>query len=141
MNVSEILRRKGKDVHKIGPDAYLSDVVQALVDHNCGSLLVCEGEAIVGIITERDILRACAADQDVLTKIPVSQWMTAELVTATPNESISRIMSLMTERRIRHLPIVEDDQLCGMISIGDVVKVQTAELAMENEYLKTYIQS
>ena len=139
--MNEILRRKGNNVHKISPNGNLSEVVEKLVENNCGSLLVCDGEAIVGIITERDILRACASDHDSLAEIPISEWMTSDLVTASSQEPISGVMSLLTEKRIRHLPIIDDGKLSGMISIGDVVKVQTAVLEMENHYLKNYIQS
>jgi CBS domain-containing protein len=110
------------------------------VYHRCGSLLVCRGEELVGIITERDILRASATEGYNLETTTVAELMTTDLVTGTLDDSISETMGLLTERRIRHLPILEDGKLAGMISIGDVVKAQYAKLSIENHYLKSYIQ-
>jgi CBS domain-containing protein len=141
MRVREILEIKGDSVHTISPAASLTEVVKKLVDYNCGSLLVCDGERIVGIITERDILRACAKLGSALDDVSVASRMSANLVTGTPDDSVEEIMGLMTDRRIRHLPVVEDGQLAGLISIGDVVKAQHQRLSVENHYLKSYIQS
>jgi CBS domain-containing protein len=148
MTLQEILRRKGSKVHSISPDATLDDVVQKLVENNCGSLVVCEPSAdghdsgtLIGIVTERDILRACASRRGPLTQIMVRDAMTRDPITGTPDDSIDDTMGLMTERRIRHLPILVNDRLAGMISIGDVVKAHHDEVALENHYLKSYIQS
>jgi CBS domain-containing protein len=144
MTLHDILRVKGKRVHSIGPDATLDDVVQALVGHNCGSLVVCQrGECspMLGIITERDILRAVAARKAPLDQLRVADQMSADLVTGSPCDSVEDTMGLLTERRIRHLPILEDGELVGLVSIGDIVKAQHDHLTMENHYLKTYIQS
>lgn len=146
MNLQAILRVKGPAVHTIPPDATLDDVVQKLVDRNCGSLVVClpgggGHGTMTGIITERDILRACAARRGPLTELKVADVMTRDVITGTPSDSIEDTMGLMTERRCRHLPILEGDQLVGIISIGDVVKAHHDEVAMENHYLKSYIQS
>lgn len=148
MKLQEILRSKGSHVYSIRPDATLADAVQALVQHNCGSLVVCEPDAskhnglgMVGIITERDILRACAARLGPLDALGVGDTMTTRVVTASPADSVEDTMGLMTEKRIRHLPVVEAGELAGMISIGDVVKAQHHLMAVENYYLKSYIQS
>lgn len=147
MVLQEILRRKGSHVHSISPAATLDEAVHQLVDKNVGSLVVCQpsggdaGGALLGIITERDILRACAAGRESLSQAKVGDVMTRDLMTGTPNDSIEETMGLMTERRIRHLPILVDDRLAGMISIGDVVKAHHEEVTMENHYLKSYIQS
>lgn len=148
MVLQEILRRKGSRVHSISPDATLDEVVHTLVENNVGSLVVCQGTSdgdasgtLVGIITERDILRACAAGRESLSQVKVGDVMTRDLMTGTPNDSIEETMGLMTERRIRHLPILVDDRLAGIISIGDVVKAHHEEMTMENHYLKSYIQS
>ncbi|HEX7447987.1 MAG TPA: CBS domain-containing protein [Pirellulales bacterium] len=145
MNLQAILRVKGSAVHTIHPDASLDDVVQRLVERNCGSLVVCQPGGghgtIVGIITERDILRACATRRGSLTELKVADAMTRDVITGSPADSIEDTMGLMTERRCRHLPILEGDQLVGIISIGDVVKAHHDEVAMENHYLKSYIQS
>jgi len=141
MKTYEILQSKGSEVYSIEPDRTLGDVVSRLVEHNCGSLVVKDGENLVGIITERDILRTCASDPRNLSEIAVAERMSRKLTTGSPEDEVGTIMGLLTEKRIRHLPILEDGQLIGMISIGDVVKAQHNQLSMENEYLKTYIQS
>jgi CBS domain-containing protein len=144
MSLHEILRNKGNKVLSISPHATLDDVVQKLVKNNCGSLVVCEEDdpcRMVGIITERDILRACAAKNAPLDQVLVNQCMTRNPVTGLPDDSIQSVMGLMTERRIRHLPILNyDGMLIGLISIGDLVKQQHDELSRENHYLKSYIQ-
>jgi CBS domain-containing protein len=145
MTLQEILNTKGSKVLSIAPQATLADVVQQLVKFNCGSLVVCEAEdctKMLGIITERDILRACAGRHASLDQITIAEVMSRDLVTCTPNDSIQHAMGVMTENRIRHLPIVEDGgKLVGLVSIGDLVKHQHDQLSMENHYLKTYIQS
>lgn len=148
MDLQEILRRKGSKVHSIRPNATLDEVVHKLVENNCGSLVVCEPETdsdsagtLVGIITERDILRACASRRESLRELMVRDIMSSELLTGSPQDSIEDTMGLMTERRIRHLPILMDGRLAGMISIGDLVKAHYEEATMENHYLKSYIQS
>ena len=145
MLLEEILHSKGSRVLSIDPQATLADVVQKLVKNNCGSLVVCEQEdctRMVGIITERDILRACADRKASLEQLRVRDVMSADLVTCTPHDSVQDAMGVMTNRRLRHLPIVDDDgRLVGIVSIGDLVKHQHDQLSMENHYLKTYIQS
>lgn len=141
MNVQQILQAKGSQVHSINPDASLEDVVQSLVAKNCGSLIVLENGQVVGIITERDILRACAAESRPLTQVRVQERMTRDLVVGQPDANVSQVMGLMTQRRIRHLPIMDGSVLLGMISIGDIVKAQHDHLSLENHYLKEYIQS
>jgi len=146
MTLKDILLEKGYAVHTIGPEATLEDVVQTLVRHNCGSLVVCEQTTVgdepqvVGIITERDILRACAARKAPLDKQRVADVMTGNLITGSPTDSVEDTMGLLTEKRIRHLPILEEGRLRGIISIGDVVKAQHQQMAVENHYLKSYIQ-
>jgi CBS domain-containing protein len=150
MTLREILHVKGHAVHTIGADATLEAVVQTLVKHNCGSLVVCDHDprdlergargAMLGIITERDILRACAANRGSLAALKVDAVMTRNVATGTPDDSVEDTMGLMTELRIRHLPILEGDRLVGLVSIGDVVKAQHDRLSMENHYLKSYLQ-
>ena len=147
MTLRDILHVKGSAVYSIDESATLDDVVQKLVHCNCGSLVVMDPPAagraarMVGIITERDILRACAARRGPLDATPVSAAMTRDVVTAAPGDSIEDTMQLMTERRLRHLPIVEHGDLVGLISIGDLVKTHHEQAVLENHYLKTYIQS
>jgi CBS domain-containing protein len=144
MDLREILHIKGHVVHTIGLSATLEDVVQKLVRNNCGSLVVCDAASsssrMVGIITERDILRACAKHRRPLSTLQVAEVMTADVAVGSPSDSVEDTMGLMTRLRIRHLPVVEDGRLLGLVSIGDVVKMQHDRLTMENFYLKSYLQ-
>ncbi len=141
MLLKDILATKGTAVLTIQDTASLSDVVQELVKHNIGSLIVCAGETMMGIITERDILKAVAqADIDLL-RTPVRERMSVHLITAAPDDEVETVMGLMTQRRFRHLPVLENGKLAGMISIGDLVKAHHALMAIENQQLRTYIQS
>ncbi len=145
MLLQDILSAKGSTVYAIGPAATLDEVVQRLVEHNVGSLVVREeigGEAspLLGIITERDILRACAAGYAELATKLVSEVMTTELLTGTPDAPVEAILGLMTQKRIRHLPVLAEGCLVGLVSIGDLVKAQHDHLAMENHFMKDYIR-
>ena len=144
MTLQDILRTKGSLVQSIGPQATLQEVVQRLVQHNIGSLVVCEGDdcehrELRGIITERDILRACAKHGNDWHRVAVSSVMTTNVLVGRPDDSVEETMGTMTDNRVRHLPVVIERRLVGIISIGDVVKAQHDELTMENHYLKNYI--
>ncbi len=144
MLLQDILAAKGSTVHAINAQATLEDVVQSLVKHNCGSLVVCEANdcshgRMLGIVTERDILRAVAKNRAQLERLKVADVMTRDVVTGSPTDSVEDTMGLLTDRRVRHLPILDNDRLVGIISIGDVVKAQHDALTMENHYLKSYI--
>ena len=141
MLVRDILSTKGTVVHNCSPEDTLADVADLMVGHNIGSLVVLQDDDMVGIITERDILRACSATRGPLEFLKVSERMTRCPVVASPNDEMADVMCLMTERRIRHVPVVEGGRLVGIISIGDTVKAQNDELCRENHYLKSYIQS
>jgi CBS domain-containing protein len=146
MTLKDILESKGSTVYTIAPEATLEEVTHELVRRNVGSLLVCarhvtEGERVLGIVTERDILRFCASGKGVLSEVKVSHVMTTQLITASPGDAVGRVMGLMTEKRVRHLPVLSEGRLVGMVSIGDVVKAQHDRLAMENQFMKDYIQS
>jgi CBS domain-containing protein len=144
MKLRDILGVKGSTVRSISPEATLQDVVRALVEHRIGSLVVCRTDAasneeLVGIITERDILHSCVAGSRPLGEVTVAEAMSTALVTGTPDDEVEVVMGLMTTRRIRHLPVLHEGRLAGMISIGDVVKAQHDNLAMENQFMKDYI--
>jgi CBS domain-containing protein len=141
MKLADILAHKGYKVHSIGPTTTLAEVVQVLVRHNIGSLMVCADDdckRMLGIITERDILRASAARRP-LERTEVSRVMTTDVITGSPCDSVEDTMGVMTENRIRHLPVIENDELIGIVSIGDIVKAQHDALTMENHYLKSYL--
>lgn len=145
MNLRDILHGKGTLVHTVRSTSTLADVVRKLVQHNCGSLVVCESDGehdqrLAGIITERDILKACAAGRAPLEVTTVAEVMTRDVLVGSPHDTVEDAMGLMTVNRIRHLPVVEGGQLVGLISIGDVVKSQHDRLTLENHYLKCYLQ-
>ncbi len=145
MQVASILRVKGPQVYTIRPEARLDEVVQKLVEFNVGSLVVVEhsfthrGRRMIGIVTERDILRACAARKSPLETMHVSDVMTRDVISGSLADDVEHVMGVMTEHRIRHLPLVEEGMLVGIISIGDVVKAQHDKLTMENHFLKSYL--
>lgn len=139
MKLRDILRTKGGDVHSISPTDSLGRAVDKLVGNNCGALVVLEDERMVGIISERDILRACAELKHPLDAT-VKGRMTTELITASPDDDVEHVMGVLTNHRIRHLPVVDAGRLVGIVSIGDIVKSQHDELSYENRFLKQYIQ-
>lgn len=140
MKVKDILKDKGTVVATIGMEKTIYDAVKSLVEKNIGSLLVVDEKgAISGIITEKDILKECDQRYELLKQTKVKEVMTKELIVASPEDDIDYIESVMTENRVRHLPIVSGQKLEGIISIGDVVKVQRSECKFENRYLKDYI--
>jgi CBS domain-containing protein len=141
MLLKEILKNKGAVVRCISPESTLDEAVAELVRHNIGALLVGDvGRSIQGIITERDMLRTQNAHRETFGKLRVAEVMSKNLITASPEDHIETAMGLMTEHRIRHLPILCEGQLCGIVSIGDIVKAQHSELERENNAMRSYIQ-
>lgn len=140
MKIEEILRSKGHDVVTITESKSVLDAVQVLVDHNIGGLVVMEGERPTGILTERDILRLTARNPGELGSIQVGSVMTRELITARPEDQLAEMMDVMTESKIRHLPVMEGDRLAGIISIGDLVNACRVMAEEENSQLRQYIQ-
>jgi CBS domain-containing protein len=134
--LSEILDAKGHGVLCIEADASVLDAVKRMVEHNIGSLLVTDGARVAGIVTERDYLRHVALDD---LGITVREIMTSPLIAAKPETTIDECMALMTARRIRHLPVIEDGEVTGMVSIGDVVKFQLESREVEVRFLNDYI--
>ena len=137
--VSDILRGKGVDVLKIDASATVFDALKKIVDRNVGSILVTEADEVVGIMTERDYLRKIAIHGRTSHDTIVSEIMSSPLVYVTPETTIEESMAIMTDRRIRHLPVVEDGNVVGIISIGDLVKFQTREQSFQIKYLTDYI--
>jgi CBS domain-containing protein len=133
--------RQGKQVHTCSPEDNLQEVVNKLVKYNIGSLVVMDGQKMVGIITERDILKTLATHDGQFGSQLVRDCMTRELKTVIIDIELTEVMGLMTQHRIRHLPILAEGELAGIVSIGDIVKAQHDELSQENHYLKSYIQS
>lgn len=142
MHVAAVLKRKGAAVVTVRPVDSIGDVACTLTRHRIGAAVVMEedGSAIpCGIVSERDIVRAIAADGAAALDRPASDLMTRQLVTATPADTVAHVMAVMTERRIRHVPIVEDGRMVGVISIGDVVKTRLDETEMEVESLRDFV--
>lgn len=138
MKISDILRSKGSAVITVHPDAPIEEALRTLVEHDIGALVVADG-TIQGIFTERDVLRAAATDVHRLANAQVRDLMTADVVTATPDHDIQHVMDVMTSRRIRHLPVLAGDVVCGMISMRDVINALRQSAQTENQQLHAYI--
>ncbi len=139
MLVAGILKGKGDAVFTLTPDAALNEACAELERRQVGALIVCHGDEVKGVLSERDIVRAVSRDGAGALERPVSHYMTSEVVFADPAETIEAVMARMTDRRIRHLPVLAGRRLTGVISIGDVVKCQIAQATQEAESLRTYI--
>lgn len=139
MHISEVLHNKGNRVATIVPDASIRDLVALLAEQNIGAVVVStDGMTIDGIVSERDIVRAMGSRPEVLDE-PVTAIMTAQVTTCTPDDTVHDLMRLMTEQRVRHIPVLIADRLAGIVSIGDVVKTRIGELEFEREQLEHYI--
>lgn len=140
MKVRDILQHKGTDVHTIEPDATIQHVMETLIEHRIGSLVVCNDTGnVLGIITERDVLRECTQHGEQVRSTRVREVMTTKLIVGALDDDIQYVMGIMTHNRVRHLPIVVGTRPIGLISIGDVVKAQLEETEFENRYLREYI--
>jgi CBS domain-containing protein len=137
--LAEILEEKGKGVLDIDADASVLDAVQLMVEKNVGSLLVTVGGEIAGIVTERDYLRRVTLEGRTDAETHVGEIMSSPLVVVTPETSVDECMAVMTDRRIRHLPVVEDGHVVGLVSIGDLVKFKSKQQTFEIQYLTNYI--
>ena len=141
MRVSDILRSKGDEIATIAPEATLADASRELASRRFGALVVStDGTTIGGILSERDIVRLVAARGADALDATVREAMTAEVRTCVRSDSLEDLMRVMTEHRIRHLPVVDGDRLCGLVSIGDVVKRRVEQLENETKDLHEYIQ-
>lgn len=141
MHVHHILSAKGTNVATIEPSATLADATASLRDHGIGALVVCGTDRrIAGIVSERDVVRALAAHGSSTLGREVASVMSTNVTTCRAGDTVDSLMELMTERRIRHLPVVgEDGTLAGIVSIGDVVKARVGQLQLENDQLAEYI--
>lgn len=141
MTVRAILESKGRHVHSIEPDAKLSYAVSTLSQRRIGAVLVMSSTRVEGILSERDVVRALSERGAAALDIPVSAVMTREVVSCQPNDTVAVIMEAMTRGKFRHLPVMENDRLVGLISIGDVVKSRLTEYESEQRALHDYIKS
>ncbi|GAB2482156.1 CBS domain-containing protein [Jatrophihabitans fulvus] len=141
MIISDLLHRKkaGRHVVTISPEDPVSGLLAALAEHNVGALVVADGSGVAGIVSERDVVRRLAADGAAALDTPVSSIMTTTVVTCSSSDDVESIASTMTERRVRHMPVVDDDELVGIVSIGDVVAGRIAQLEYDRVQLEQYI--
>jgi CBS domain-containing protein len=137
--VSEILGDKGRDVLRIDADASVLEAVKQMVEANIGSLLVTKEGDVTGIVTERDYLRRVALEGPADEEVTVEEIMSSPLIVVTPETAIDECMALMTDRRIRHVPVVEGGEVVGIVSIGDLVKFKSKQQSFEIKYLTEYI--
>ena len=137
MQIADILTGKGKDVRTVRPEASLRDLIDLLAEHNIGAVVVStDGRRVEGIVSERDVVHGLARHGAEVLDKKVSDVMTTGAMTCSPDESVRHVMWVMTEHRNRHVPVVERGALCGIVSIGDVVKSRLNELEMETAVLR-----
>jgi len=140
MNVEQILREKGATVATLSPQASIREAVQQLRRLGIGALVVSsDGETVEGILSERDVVHTLAERGTDLLDLEVEQLMTRRVITCSPRDSVADLMAKMTARRIRHIPVLRDDRLAGIVSIGDVVKARLDEIEYEASSLRSFI--
>lgn len=139
MTVGRLIRGRS-EVISVTPDSAIPDVVRVLVDRRIGAVLVMEGDKIAGVLSERDIVRCLAERGGEALALAARDLMTAEVETTSPDESVDQAMSHMTRRRIRHLPVLDQGRLVGIVSIGDLVKARIKDAEREAASLKDYIR-
>ena len=140
MQVAHILKAKGTAVHSVPPETTIGDVVHSLSRKRVGAVLVLANDGrIAGIISERDIVHGLAARGGAFLAAEVAAAMTRRVVTCSPQDNVADLMALVTNRRFRHLPVVEDGRLCGIVSIGDLVKSRLDEIEHEARSLRSFI--
>ncbi len=136
MTVEAILKRKGQSVVTTAPTTSIKSAAELMREKNIAALMVVSNEATLGIVTERDIVRAFARDGVAIGGKPVQDIMTAKLITGSPEDSVKHVMQVMTNHRIRHFPVYRDGKLAGLVSIGDVVRHRLQDLELEKNVLR-----
>ena len=139
-SVKDILQEKGTQVYAVSPDAKVYEALQIMADKNVGALMVIENETAVGLISERDYARKIVLKGKLSRDVPVREIMTAEMVRIGPHADVEECMELMTDKRVRPLPVFENDRLLGIISIGDIVKAIIEHKEEIIEQLENYIK-
>lgn len=139
MRIADVLRNKGAAVATVTPETTVTELLAGLAEHNVGAMVVVAPDGVQGIVSERDVVRRLQElGADVLA-LPVSEIMTSMVVTCAPGDSVDSLSGLMTKHRVRHVPVIQDGQLAGIVSIGDVVKTRMEEMEAEQEQLHAYI--
>lgn len=139
MRISDVLRSKGATVATITPETSVAGLLTELSVHNIGAMVVVSPDGLLGIVSERDVVRKLHDMGADLLRRPVSEIMTTLVATCSPDDSVDSLSVLMTNNRVRHVPVVVDGRLAGIVSIGDVVKTRMQELEQEHEQLQAYI--
>jgi CBS domain-containing protein len=138
MNVATILKQKGSGVFTTTSDKSLLDIAKLLQQHGIGCIVIVGDDKIAGIVSERDLLRAIGQAGPKVLEQPVSDFMTKTVITAREADTVDHLMAEMTTRRFRHMPVVEKNRLIGLVSIGDLVKIQISEIEMEAAATREY---
>jgi CBS domain-containing protein len=139
MRIADVLRSKGSAVATIDPDAPVTELLRALAEHNVGAIVVVGPSGVAGIVSERDVVRRLHEFGADLLSSPVSAIMTTDVFTCSPSDTVDSLTVVMTERRFRHVPVVSDGELVGIVSIGDVVKSRIGQLEQSQDQLQAYI--
>jgi CBS domain-containing protein len=140
-SLKQLLAAKGNQVYSIGPNAKVIEALQLMAQKDVGALAVIESGRLMGMISERDYARKVILHGKSSQDVPVREIMTADVITISPNETIEQCMALVTQRRIRHLPVCENEKLIGLVSIGDLVKEVIADQEQTIKQLESYIHS
>ena len=140
MRITDVIRRKGAEVVTVRPDHTVTELLALLAEHKIGALVVStDGASVDGIVSERDVVRRLQSSGADVLDLPVSELMTADVTTCGPDDNVEHLMRLMTDQRVRHIPVVIDGRLHGIVSIGDLVKHRIDELQIERDQLVGYI--
>jgi len=140
MKIRDLLNEKGYEVVTVPPSFPIQDAMRLLVEHDIGSVVVAQEKVVEGILTERDILRLAAEDSATMASMKVEDVMTKDVVVALLDDSLDYVMEIMSMNRIRHLPIVDQGWMQGILSIGDVVNALRKRVEVENNYMRDYIR-
>lgn len=140
MRISDVLRNKGSDVATVRPDATVRDVLAGMTRHNIGSMVVVGSAGVMaGIVSERDVVRRLYEYGPAVLDLPVARVMMPAVITCGMNSSVDELSEMMTTNRVRHIPVLVDGRLAGIVSIGDIVKTQLENLKNEHQMLRAYI--
>jgi len=140
MLIRDVVAGKGSAVVTVGPDATVLQAARTLVEHMIGAVVVTQGGYVEGILSERDVLRLAARDPSLLPSTPVADVMTTDVVVGLVDDDIAYGLAIMTNNRVRHLPVLDKGALAGIVSIGDLVNASLTDLKAENHWLRDYVQ-
>jgi CBS domain-containing protein len=139
MRIADVLRNKGAAVSTVSPETTVTELLAGLAEHNIGAMVVMGSEGVLGIVSERDVVRRLHEQGADLLDRRVSDIMTSVVVTCEPGDAVDSLTAVMTEHRVRHVPVIVNGELAGIVSIGDVVKTRMDELQAEQQQLQDYI--